>query len=79
MKRSSLLWTLVFACAVAGSCNDGSLQAETVGNLKDTVNPGKKDTATAVAATAVATPLDTALFNQKMQWITNGDSSVNGR
>ena len=75
MKRSSLLWTLVFASAVAGSCNNGSLQAETIGNLKDTVIPGKKDTATAVAATSVSVPLDTALFNQKMRWITNGDSS----
>jgi len=76
MKRSSLLWTIIFAAAVASACNDGSVQAaNAVGQLQDTVNPAGKDSVDAVTAPNLLAPLDTALFNQKMQWITNGDTS----
>lgn len=75
MKRSSLLWGILFSATVAGSCNDSTVKAaDAVGNLQDTVAP-KKDSIVPVTSGVAAEPLDTALYNQKLVWNVNGDSS----
>ena len=49
MKRSSLLWIIILVAAIAGSCNNSTVRAaDAIGNLKDTVNPGKSDSIIAV-------------------------------
>jgi hypothetical protein len=77
MKRTSLLWALLCASGAAISCGDGSVKAaDAVGKLQDTINPEKKDTPVSVTAPVnTGALLDTALYNQKMAHITNGDSS----
>lgn len=76
MKRSTLLWGILFSATFAGSCNDGSLKAsDAIGKAKDTVVP-KKDTVLPVtAAVDPSALLDTALYNEKLNWNANGDSS----
>ncbi len=71
MKKSTLLWTLILATVAVSACSNNSASAAG-GSGKDTTLP-RKDTVEPVGSNA--TPLDTAIFQQKMQWITNGDSS----
>ena len=77
MKRTVILWTvglaavaiLLYAFVMKDSGNHPTISKD-----KDTVlNPEKKDTT--VEAVTSSLTLDTALFNQRLAHITNGDSS----
>ncbi len=80
MKRSNLL-RILFLCFVITSSfllvQCSSSDAGGTHSLNDTtVNPGKSDTDKSVAATKEApVAIDTAVYNQKMIKLTNGDSS----
>lgn len=76
MKRSSLLWGILLSATIAGSCNDGAVKAsDAVGNLQDTVGPKKDSIVPVTAAVNPSAILDTALYNEKLAWNSNGDSS----
>jgi hypothetical protein len=82
MKRSSLLFIAALLALAAGAyyliIRNNSLRAsDTLYYSKDTAQkPIKADSAVSVTNPLdSAEVLDTVLFNQKMQWITNGDSS----
>jgi hypothetical protein len=75
MRRSSLLWLLIFVAGIAGSCNNDSAKAA-IGNVTDTVNPGKSDTPVSVTSPLPGgLTLDTAFYNKMLYANANGDSS----
>ena len=78
MKRPVIFWIVgLLAVAVflyAFVIRDSGTTSKSIEKGKDTVlDPNKKDTATAPATGSLT--LDTALFNQHIEHITNGDSS----
>ncbi|NML21093.1 hypothetical protein HHL16_09425 [Pseudoflavitalea sp. G-6-1-2] len=83
MKRSTWLWAGIAAVVVivlvlvftgwkpgtAGKAAEPQIPQQTAKKDTDVVAPSPS------VQTAAATTLDTALYNQKMQWIVNGDST----
>jgi hypothetical protein len=76
-QRSGLLWIVLCSAASLLFAQCGATDANGTHSLQDTLtNPGKSDAEKAVAATnAAPVTLDTAVYNQKLIKITNGDSS----
>lgn len=81
MKRSSLVWILLLVIGAVAAFfllnNNKGVAASGLATLnKDTIDkPVRKDAAQPVPETSSVQPLDTALYNMKLQWMINGDSS----
>jgi hypothetical protein len=76
MNRLSLLLIFILIGAASIACNDSTNKSGTgVNNGKDTINPAAKDTVTPVTSASNLPPLDTALYNQRIKYNANGDSS----
>ncbi len=75
MKKSTLLWTMILASAAVSACGNNAASASNNTTGKDTTLPKKDSVELVTTPVANRAPLDTAMYHQKMQWITNGDSS----
>src|SRR5262245_20597912 len=80
MKRSTLVWTAALVVLAVGAIllfnmwKPGKNLAASTTDQKDTTAP-KSDTDNNNTAVPYSTTLDTALYDAKLQWITNGDST----